>query len=140
MWPAHASGMEEDSQVVMLEAGESPASTLDSLHAQVHAFGGAVGGAGAVVVEDLVAPALEGVAEGADLWHLVALARRWPCAAASWRGPRARSGRCRGWTPWPARRRGARRGDRRAARPSNMRSWPRSSRHSAPFKGSLLIR
>src|SRR5271155_1810312 len=39
-----------------------------------HPFGRTVGGPGAVVVQDLLGPAFEGVAQGADLCHLVALA------------------------------------------------------------------
>ena len=58
----------------MLEAGEAMAGSLDPPHAQVHAFGGTVGGPGAVMVQDLDGPALERVAEGADLLDLVALA------------------------------------------------------------------
>ena len=65
--------MEEDSQAVVLEAREAVAGALDLLHAQVEALGRTVGGPGAVVVQDLLLPALERVAEGTDLSDVVAL-------------------------------------------------------------------
>jgi len=66
--------MKKDPQPVVLEAREATPGTLDLLHAEVEALGRAVGGAGAMVVQDLGAPALERVAERADLIDLVALA------------------------------------------------------------------
>jgi hypothetical protein len=66
--------MKKNAQAVVLEAGEASAGALDPLQAEVHLLGRSVGGTGAVVVEDLVGPALEGVAEGSDLGDLVAFA------------------------------------------------------------------
>ena len=63
--------MKKDPQPVVLEAGEATSGTLDLLDAQVQTLGRAVGGAGAMVVQDLGAPALERVAERADLFDLV---------------------------------------------------------------------
>jgi hypothetical protein len=51
----------------VLEAGEAATGALDLLHAEVEPLGRAVRGSCAVVVEDLLTPALERVAEGADL-------------------------------------------------------------------------
>ena len=66
--------MKKDPQPVVLEAGEATTGTLDLLDAQVEAFGRAVGSAGAVMVQDLGPPALEGISEPSDLLDLVALA------------------------------------------------------------------
>lgn len=68
--------MTEYGQAVVLEAGEITTRTLDALDAQVEPFGGGrmVGDSDAVVVQDLVLPALGCVAERADLCDLVALA------------------------------------------------------------------
>jgi hypothetical protein len=51
--PGHTTGVKQDPQAVVLEAGEAMAGSLDPLHAQVHALGGTVGGPGAVMVQDL---------------------------------------------------------------------------------------
>lgn len=51
----------------MVEGPEPVAAALDLLHAEVQALGGAVGGAGDAVGEDLGAPPLQRVAERGDL-------------------------------------------------------------------------
>jgi hypothetical protein len=63
--------MKEYAQAVVLEALEAMAAPLDPLDAEVEALGGTVGCAALVVGEDLGAPRLERVAEGADLLHVV---------------------------------------------------------------------
>ena len=65
--------MKQHSEPVVLEAREATPSSLDLLYAQVEALGRSVRRSGAVVVQDLGAPALETVAERADLRHLVAV-------------------------------------------------------------------
>jgi hypothetical protein len=64
--------MKKHSQAVVLESFEAVAAALDSLHAQVQALGGTVRRTVVVVGQDLRPPRSEGVAEGADLLHLVA--------------------------------------------------------------------
>jgi hypothetical protein len=66
--------MKNDPQPGVLEAGEATPGTLDLLDAQVEALGRAVGGAGAVMVQNLGPQALEGISERSDLLDLVALA------------------------------------------------------------------
>lgn len=55
----------------MVEPVEPMPGSFGLLDGQVEGFGGAVGGAGAVMVEDLGAPAPEGVSEAADLGDVV---------------------------------------------------------------------
>jgi len=63
--------VEEHAEPIVLEAAEPVAGALDALDAQVEALGGAVGGAGVVVGEDLGAPRPEGLGKRADLADLV---------------------------------------------------------------------
>ena len=66
----------------MLEGREPSAGPLDLLDAEVLALGRTVGRPGPVVVQDLLPPSLQGVAEGADLVDVVGLdSRRWPCSS-----------------------------------------------------------
>ena len=59
--------MEQHTKSVVLKAGEAATGPLDLLHAEVEPLGRAVRGTRSVVVQDLLAPALERVAKGADL-------------------------------------------------------------------------
>src|SRR5271167_27565 len=63
--------MQQDSKSVVLEAGEAPTGPLDLLHAEVLALGRAVRCTSPVVVQDLLPPPMQGVAEGADLLDVV---------------------------------------------------------------------
>ena len=63
--------MEQHPQAVVLKAGEASSSPLDLLHAEVEALGRTVGCTGPVMVQDLLAPALQGVTEGDDLLDVV---------------------------------------------------------------------
>jgi len=63
--------VEEYSQSVIFEALKATAGALDLFDTEVLAFGGSVRRPGSVVVQDLVVPALQGVAERDDLRHLV---------------------------------------------------------------------
>ena len=116
----------------MLEAGEAAAGTLDPLHAQVHALGRPVGGTGAVMVQDLVdqrsrVSPRERISGTSSPWHPT-MALRSRCGlrrpagqidvADRFFGQPAPSSSSWG-SPWRS--------------PSSMRSWPRSSRRSAPF-------
>jgi hypothetical protein len=70
-WPRDTSGVEQDTESVMVEVGEPSAGPLDLLGAEVHALGRSVGRTGAVVVQDLAVPARQRVGERSDLGHLV---------------------------------------------------------------------
>jgi len=58
----------------VVKATEAVAGSFHFLDDQVPAFGGSVGGAGVVMVEDLGPPLLEGTAEGLDLGNVVTAA------------------------------------------------------------------
>ena len=69
--PVDASCVEEDAESVVVEIAEPVAASFDLFDGQVQSFGGAVGGAGAVVVEDLGLPSVEGPPKAFDLWYPV---------------------------------------------------------------------
>ena len=70
-WPGDAAGVEEDAEPVVLEGLEAVTAALHLLHAQVQPFGRSVGRAGVVVGEDLGPPRSQGLAQRADLGHVV---------------------------------------------------------------------
>jgi hypothetical protein len=63
--------VEKDPQFVVVEVLEPPTGTLDLFGAEVQFFGRSVRGRGAVMVQDLFAPAQHGAGHGADLGNIV---------------------------------------------------------------------
>ena len=63
--------MEQDAEPVVVEVAEPVAASFDLFDGQVQSFGGAVGSAGAVVVEDLGLPFGEGPPEASDFLYPV---------------------------------------------------------------------
>ena len=69
--PVDASCVEEDAEPIVVEVAEPVAASFDLFDGQVQSFGGAVGSAGAVVVEDLGLPFGEGPSEASDFLYPV---------------------------------------------------------------------
>jgi hypothetical protein len=63
--------VQQHAESVVLEAAEAVPAAFDLVHAQVQPLGQPVGGAAAVVLEDLGPPRGQGAAEGADLLDVV---------------------------------------------------------------------
>jgi hypothetical protein len=63
--------VEEAAEPVVVEASESVAGSFHFLDDQVQSFGGSVGGAGEMVVEDLGPPSFQRPAESSDLFYVV---------------------------------------------------------------------
>jgi hypothetical protein len=69
--PGDSSGVEEDSEPVVLEPLEAVAAALHLLDQEVEPLGGTVGGSCLVVAKDLGAPPPEGASQGLDLGDVV---------------------------------------------------------------------